>query len=83
MPREMTGQRRDCSRLLISRQISSLVFTPDDRPDAVVRRLPQDLVILLQGHADRQPNNAIFAVLQLMRPTPRPTLNRLLSERPP
>jgi DNA polymerase III alpha subunit (gram-positive type) len=35
MPRKMTGQHRDCGRLLIPRQMSSFEFTPDDRPDAV------------------------------------------------
>src|ERR1700677_3413317 len=36
----MTGQHRDGSRLLIPRQISSFVFTPKDRPDAVVQCSP-------------------------------------------
>ena len=40
MQRKMTGQHRNSSRLLIPRRISSFVFTPDDRPDAVVRCSP-------------------------------------------
>jgi hypothetical protein len=37
MPRKMTGQHRNSSRLLIPRQTSSCVFTPDNRPDAAVQ----------------------------------------------
>jgi hypothetical protein len=33
----MTGRHRDGSRLLIPLQISSFVFTPEDRPDAVMQ----------------------------------------------
>ena len=77
MPRKMTGQRRECIRLLIPRQISSFAFTPDDRPDAVVRCSPQDLVTLLQGHAHLE------TVEHLDGDRVPPTLNQLLSERPP
>jgi hypothetical protein len=47
MQREMTGQHRNSSRLLVPPQNSSFVFKPDDRPDAVVRAHPQDPVTLL------------------------------------
>jgi hypothetical protein len=40
MQRKMTGQPRNSSRLLIPWQISSFVFAPDDRPDAVARCSP-------------------------------------------